>query len=71
MMEKYSRSRMEAKRRLVEDLSGIKFESAWAQNGAQFFLSEKPEEANSLKTDGEPGRTRTSNPLPPLPILSC
>jgi len=29
----------------------------------QFFVSEKSDEANSLKTDGEPGRTRTSNPL--------
>jgi hypothetical protein len=30
---------------------------------AQFFLSEKPDAANSLKRLGEPGRTRTSNPL--------
>src|SRR6266850_1025286 len=35
----------------------------WAQNRVQFFLSEKPDEANSLKRVGEPGRTRTSNPL--------
>ena len=33
------------------------------ENWAQFFVSEKSDEANSLKTDGEPGRTRTCNPL--------
>jgi len=63
MMERYSHIRMEAKRRAVDDLSGIEFEPGWAQNRAQFFLSEKPDEANSLKGSGEPGRTRTSNPL--------
>ena len=34
-----------------------------AQKWAQFFVIETSDEANSLKTDGEPGRTRTSNPL--------
>jgi integrase len=63
MMERYSHIRMEAKRRAVDDLSGKDFEPGVAQNWAQFFVSEKSEEVNSLKTDGEPGRTRTSNPL--------
>jgi hypothetical protein len=66
------------KRRAVDDLSGKDFEPGVAQNWAQFFgvhpcsetdflgtltVSEKSDEANSLKTSGEPGRTRTSNPL--------
>jgi integrase len=63
MMERYSHIRMEAKRKAVEDLSGKDFEPGVAQNWAQFFVSEKSDEANSLKTVGEPGRTRTSNPL--------
>ena len=63
MMERYSHLRMEAKRRAVDDLSGRDFEPSVAQNWAQFFVSEKSDEANSLKTDGEPGRTRTCNPL--------
>jgi len=63
MMERYSHIRMEAKRRAVDDLSGTDFEPGVAQNWAQFFVSEKSEEANSLKTSGEPGRTRTCNPL--------
>jgi integrase len=63
MMERYSHIRMEAKRRAVNDLSGIEFEPGWAQNRAQFFLSEKSDEGKSLKRLGEPGRTRTSNPL--------
>src|SRR6267143_5648082 len=63
MMERYSHIRMEAKRRAVDDLSGIEFEPGWAQNRAQFFLSKKQDEVKSLKTIGEPGRTRTSNPL--------
>ena len=63
MMERYSHIRMEAKRKAVEDLSGKDFEPGVAQNWAQFFVSEKSEEANSLKRSGEPGRTRTSNPL--------
>ena len=54
---------MEAKRRAVDTLSGTDFEPSVAQNWAQFFLSKKSDEANSLKTVGEPGRTRTSNPL--------
>jgi integrase len=63
MMERYSHIRMEAKRRAVDDLSGTDFEPGVAQNWAQFFVSEKLDEANSLKTSGEPGRTRTCNPL--------
>jgi integrase len=63
MMERYSHIRMEAKRRAVDDLSGIEFEPVWAQKRAQFFLKEKSDQANSLKRLGEPGRTRTSNPL--------
>ena len=63
MMERYSHIRMEAKRRAVDDLSGTDFALGVAQNWAQFFVSEKLDEANSLKTSGEPGRTRTSNPL--------
>jgi hypothetical protein len=63
MMERYSHIRMEAKRRAVDDLSGIEFEPGWARNRTQFFLGEKQDEANSLKSNGEPGRTRTSNPL--------
>jgi hypothetical protein len=47
----------------VEDLSGTDFEPDVAQNWAQFLVSKKPEEAKSLKRLGEPGRTRTSNPL--------
>jgi hypothetical protein len=63
MMERYSHIRMEAKRRAVDNLSETDFEPGVAQNCAQFFVSEKSDEANSLKTDGEPGRTRTCNPL--------
>jgi hypothetical protein len=63
MMERYSHIRMEAKRRAVGNLSGTDFEPGVAQNWAQFFVSEKSDEANSLKRSGEPGRTRTSNPL--------
>jgi integrase len=63
MMERYSHIRMEAKRRAVDDLSGIDFEPVVAQNCAQYFVSEKGEEANLLKDNGEPGRTRTYNPL--------
>jgi integrase len=57
MMERYSHIRMEAKRRAVDDLSGTDFKPGVAQNWAQFFVSEKSDEANSLKTSGEPGRT--------------
>ena len=63
MMERYSHIRMEAKRRAVDTLSGTDFDSGVAQNWAQFFVSEKSEEANLLKMRGEPGRTRTYNPL--------
>ena len=63
MMERYSHIRMEAKHKAVDDLSGVEFEPGWAQNRAQFFLSDNPDAANSLKRLGEPGRTRTSNPL--------
>jgi integrase len=63
MMERYSHIRMEAKRRAVDTLSGSDFDSGVAQNWAHFFISENPEEAKSLKISGEPGRTRTCNPL--------
>ena len=63
MMERYSHIRMEAKRRAVDDLSGTDFEPSVAQNWVQFFGSEASDEANSLKSSGEPGRTRTCNPL--------
>jgi Phage integrase family len=63
MMERYSHIRMEAKRRAVDDLSGTDFAPGVAQNWAQFFVNQKSDESNSLKTSGEPGRTRTSNPL--------
>jgi hypothetical protein len=33
------------------------------KNWAQFFVSEKSDEAKLLKIAGEPGRTRTCNPL--------
>ena len=57
MMERYSHIRMEAKRRAVDELSGTDFEPGVAQNWAQFFVSEKSDEANLLKRRGEPGRT--------------
>jgi Phage integrase family len=63
MMERYSHIRMEAKRKAVDTLSGADFEPGVAQNWAQFFVSEKSGEAISLKASGEPGRTRTCNPL--------
>lgn len=63
MMEKYSHIRMVAKRKAVDTLSGTDFEPGVAQNWAHFFVSEKLDEANLLKTSGEPGRTRTCNPL--------
>jgi integrase len=63
MMERYSHIRMEAKRRAVNELSGADFEPSVAQNWAQFLVSEKSDEAKSLKRSGEPGRTRTYNPL--------
>jgi hypothetical protein len=63
MMERYSHIRMEAKRKAVDTLSGTDFEPGVAKNWAQFFVSEKSDEANLLKASGEPGRTRTCNPL--------
>ena len=63
MMERYSHIRMEAKRRAVDTLSGADFAPGVAQNWAQFFVSEKTSDGNPLKTDGEPPRTRTWNPL--------
>ena len=53
---------MRPPRRAVDDLS-TDFEPGVAQNWAQFFVSEKENESNLLKTSGEPGRTRTCNPL--------
>jgi integrase len=63
MMERYSHIRMEAKRKAVDILSGTDFEPGVAQNWAQFFVSEKSDQSNLLKASGEPGRTRTCNPL--------
>jgi hypothetical protein len=63
MMERYSHIRMEAKRKAVDTLSGANFEPGVAHNWAQFFVSEKSDQGKSLKSNGEPGRTRTSNPL--------
>jgi hypothetical protein len=63
MMERYSHIRLEAKYRAVETLSGTDFDSGVAQNWAQYFISENSEETKSLKMRGEPGRTRTCNPL--------
>jgi hypothetical protein len=63
MMERYSHIRMAAKRTAVDNLSGADFEPSVAQNWAQFIVSHKSEEANLLKRSGEPGRTRTYNPL--------
>jgi integrase len=63
MMERYSHIRMEAKRKAVDTLSGRDFEPGVAQNWAQFVVSDKSNEVNLLKRSGEPGRTRTSNPL--------
>jgi hypothetical protein len=47
---------MEAKRRVVDTVTGADFEPDAAQNWAQFFVSEKPA-GKSLKLDGEPRRT--------------
>ena len=63
MMERYSHIRMEAKRKAVDTTGGTDLEPGWAQNGAQFLVSEKSDDSNLLKTGGEPGRTRTCNPL--------
>jgi integrase len=63
MMERYSHIRMEAKRKAVDILSGTDFEPGVAQNWAQFFVSENSDQSNLLKASGEPGRTRTCNPL--------
>jgi hypothetical protein len=49
MMERYSHIRMEAKRKAVDDLSGIEYEPGWAQKTAQFFLHEKLDQANSFE----------------------
>src|SRR5271157_619154 len=49
MMERYSHIRMEAKRKAVDTLSGTDFEPGVAQNWAQFVVSDKSDEANSLK----------------------
>ncbi len=71
MMERYSHIRMEAKRKAVDTLPGKDFEPGVAQNWAQFFVSEKPDEANPLKSNGEPGRTRTCNPLISRGMSQC
>jgi hypothetical protein len=71
MMKRYSLSRDEAKRQPVENPSGADFDAGRGQNRAQFFASEKSEEAKSLKRFGEPGRTRTSNPLMEVKTINC
>ena len=63
MMERYSNIGLDAKRRAADDLGGTDFEPRVAHNWAQLFVSKKSDAANSLKIDGEPGRTRTCNPL--------
>jgi hypothetical protein len=63
VMERYSHTNMEAKHPAVDDLRGTDLKAAVAQNWVQYFVSEISEEANLLKEDGEPGRTRTYNPL--------
>lgn len=60
-MERYSRIRMEAKRRAVDTFSGAESEPSVAQNWAQFFISEKSDDGNLLKENGEPPRNRTWN----------
>src|ERR1700733_10374723 len=62
-VERYSHIRKEANRRGVDTLSRADFEPVVPQNWAQFFFSEKSDEAKLLKIAGEPGRTRTCNPL--------
>jgi hypothetical protein len=52
-----------SKRRAVDTLNGSDFDSGVAQNWAQYFVSEESEEATLLRDSGEPGRTRTYNPL--------
>ena len=71
MMKRYSHIRMEAKRKAVDTLRGQDFEPSVAQTWAQFLVSEKSDEAKSLNNLGEPGRTRTSNPLIKSSILDC
>jgi hypothetical protein len=62
-MERYPHIRMEAKRSAGDGLSGADFDARLAKTWGQFFVSEKSNEANLLKTPGEPPRTRTWNPL--------
>jgi hypothetical protein len=62
-MEQYFHIQMEAKRRAVDIINGTDFDSSVAQNWVQCFISEKSEEAELPKISGEPGRTRTYNPL--------
>ena len=57
-------------RKAADTLSGADFAPGVAQNWAHYFVSEKSEEPNSLKTDGEPGRTRTCNPLISTDLVS-
>ena len=47
----------------MNDPGSTDIEPGVAQNWAQFFVSEKTDDAKSLKRSGEPGRTRTYNPL--------
>jgi hypothetical protein len=47
----------------VDDPRRTGFYPGVTRNSAQDFVSQKLEEANLLKNFGEPGRTRTYNPL--------
>jgi hypothetical protein len=53
----------DVKRRVVGNPSGTDLEPGVAQNWVRPLISDKLEEAVLLKRSGEPGRTRTSNPL--------
>jgi hypothetical protein len=44
-------------------LSGTDCEPGVVQNWTQFFVSENSDDPSRLKISGEPGRTRTCNPL--------
>jgi hypothetical protein len=44
-------------------LSGTDCEPGVAQNWTQSFVSENSDDPSGLKISGEPGRTRTCNPL--------
>ncbi len=51
------------KQRAVDTFSGVGFAPRVAQNQVQPLVSRKQDEANSRKTDSEPGRAQSCNPL--------